>query len=285
MKMVAAAKLRRAQSRAESARPYAERMAAMIGQIKNVDSVSGRVGRLLHGTGKSDTYLLVVFTSDRGLCGGFNSALVRSVRQRAEKLKADGKTVEIVTIGRKGRELLGRGEVGACLKSFMLPTHIQFSDAVEIATFLMDANETEAFDVCELHFNEMVSVISQTPKHQTLFPGSCAHDEPETQEATQGNNSIQEGTNLGQSDQASWIFEPDEDQILEQLLPRNVAVQIFGALLESAAGEHAARMTAMDNATRNADDMIKSLSLVYNRSRQAAITKELIEIISGAEAL
>ncbi len=271
MKMVAASKLRRAQSSAEAARPYAERMERMLGALAS--SLAGQSGapRLLTGTGKDDVHLIVVVTSDRGLCGGFNGSIVRATRAHVTGLQADGKTVKIITIGRKGRDQLRR-EFG----SLYVETYegigrkgIAFAEANNIAdkvTTMFDAGE---FDVCTVVYNRFQSAISQVVTLQQLVPLAV----PETQADDSGEV------------KALYEYEPTEEAILADLLPRNLAVQIFRSLLESNASEQGARMTAMDNATRNAGDMINSLTIRYNRSRQAQITKELIEIISGAEAL
>ena len=269
MQMVAAAKLRRAQESAEAARPYALRMEAVLGNLAAGVGSSPSAPRLLGGTGKAETYLLVVATSERGLCGGFNTAIVKLARARVQKLLAEGKTVKILTVGKKGREQLRR-DLGTYLIG-----HVDHSDvkrlgyvhAHKIATDILHRFNHGEFDVCELFYNRFVSVMSQVPTERQLIPAVF-----ENREATGGAA-------------AEYEYEPDEEAILADLLPRGVATQIFAALLENAASEQGARMSAMDNATRNAGDMISKLTIVYNRSRQAAITSELIEIISGAEAL
>ncbi len=267
MQMVAAAKLRRAQEAAEAARPYAERMEAVLGNLASGASASPAAPRLLAGTGRSDTHLLVVATSERGLCGGFNSSIVRLARAQANQLLAEGKTLKILTIGKKGREqlrrdlgqyLIGHVDLGAVRR-------LGYSDASAIAHDVLHRFAAGEFDVCTIFFNRFQSVISQIPTARQLIPAVF--------EAAEGASG------------ALYEYEPDEEAILADLLPRGVATQIFTALLENAASEQGARMSAMDNATRNAGDMIDRLTIVYNRSRQAAITKELIEIISGAEAL
>ena len=272
MKMVAAAKLRRAQEQAEAARPYAERMDRMLGSLAG--SLKGRAGvsPMLAGTGSEQVHLLVVISSDRGLCGGFNTSIVRKTRQMALDLRGEGKTVKILCVGRKGRDQLRRDLGDLIVESYtdVGRRRLSFDDADEIAgkvTELFDAGE---FDVCTMIYNRFKSVISQIVTAQQLIPFAP----PEGEDGAD---------NAGSA--AVYTYEPDEAEILQDLLPRNLAVQVFRGLLESAASEHGARMSAMDNATRNAGDMINGLTLTYNRTRQAQITKELIEIISGAEAL
>jgi len=271
MKMVAAAKLRRAQEQAEAARPYAERMDRMLGSL--AASLQGRAGvsPMLAGTGSDQTHLLVVITSDRGLCGGFNSSIVRRARQMATDLKGEGKTVKFVCIGRKGRDQLRRDFGDAIIESYtdVGRRKLGFDDADEIANKVTELFTAGEFDVCTMIYNQFKSAISQIVTAQQLIPFAP----PEGEEAGESAAS------------AVYSYEPDEAEILADLLPRNLAVQVFRGLLESAASEHGARMSAMDNATRNAGDMINNLTLTYNRTRQAQITKELIEIISGAEAL
>ncbi|MCC7427974.1 MAG: F0F1 ATP synthase subunit gamma [Alphaproteobacteria bacterium] len=278
MKMVAAAKLRRAQAQAEAARPYATRMERMIGSLAN--SVRGLPGapRLLAGTGKEEVHLLVAVTADRGLCGGFNTAINRATRNKARALIAAGKTVKILTVGRKGRDFLRR-EHGRLLVGhvdFVGKKVIGFADAEAIATQIADMLGKAEFDVCTLIYNRFKSVISQIVTEQQLVPMTVAEEGAEAKAATAA---------AATGPRATYEYEPSEEQILAQLLPRNLSVQIYRALLESAAGEQGARMSAMDSATRNAGEMIGKLTLTYNRTRQAMITKELIEIISGAEAV
>jgi len=271
MKMVAASKLKRAQGQAEAARPYAERMERMLATLAASVASSPTAPKLLVGTGRQDVHLLVVVSADRGLCGGFNAAVGRFARARIRALEEAGRTVKLFTIGRKGRDYLRReyarqivGEV-----SFIGRKSIGFDDAAQVAervTAMLAAGE---FDVCTLIYNRFRSVISQVPSEQPLIPAALPAA------ATEG----------AEGARAVFEYEPAEEEILASLLPRNLAVQIYRALLESAAGEQGARMTAMDNATRNAGDMIARLTLSYNRQRQANITKELIEIISGAEAV
>jgi len=267
MQMVAAAKLRRAQEAAEAARPYAERMNAVMANLAQAAKGSPTAPRLLAGTGADKVHLLVVATSERGLCGGFNSTIVRLARLRINALLAEGKTVKILTVGKKGREQLRRDHADKLVGHIDLSDvkRIGYENARTIAADVLARFEAGEFDVATLYFNTFKSVISQIPSAQQLIPASF---EP------------QEG-----ADAALYDYEPDEEAILADLLPRAIATQIFTGLLENAASEQGARMSAMDNATRNAGDMIDRLTIQYNRSRQAAITKELIEIISGAEAL
>ncbi len=276
MKMVAAAKLRRAQEQAEAARPYAERMDRMLGSL--AASLQGRAGvsPMLAGTGDDNVHLLVAVTSDRGLCGGFNTGIVRRTRQMAAELTDAGKTVKILCVGRKGRDLLRRDWADAIVGAYsdIGRRRLGFEDADAIAGKITEVFEAGEFDVCTMVYNRFKSVISQVVTAQQLIPFASPESEAQD-EANDGGGALA----------AIYSYEPDEAEILADLLPRNLAVQVFRGLLESAASEHGARMTAMDNATRNAGDMIAGLTLTYNRTRQAQITKELIEIISGAEAL
>jgi F-type H+-transporting ATPase subunit gamma len=271
MKMVAASKLRRAQTAAESARPFAERMERMLGTL--AASVAGQAGapRLLAGTGKDDVQLIVMVTADRGLCGGFNSSIVRDVRRLVTQLVREGKTVKILPVGRKGREQIKRDFGSYLIEGFegLGRKGITFPEADAVAAKITAMFEAGEFDVCTVVYNRFQSAISQIVTRQQLIPFAV----PETAAA--------------KSDEAKAVyeFEPSEESILSTLLPRNLAVQLFRSLLESQASEQGARMSAMDNATRNAGDMLNGLTIKYNRSRQAQITKELIEIISGAEAL
>ncbi len=270
MQMVAAAKLRRAQEAAEAARPYAERMnSVMAGLAASVEGSEG-APRLLAGTGSDRVHLLVVMTSERGLCGGFNSSIVRLARQRIAELRGQGKTVKIITVGKKGREQLRRdyGELMIAHVDMSEVKRVGYADAQGIAKDVLARFEADEFDVATIFFNRFQSVISQVPTAQQIIP--AVFDQAETQ---------------AEETSTVYEYEPSEEAILADLLPRGVATQIFTALLENGASEQGARMTAMDNATRNAGDMIERLTIEYNRSRQAAITKELIEIISGAEAL
>ncbi|KAB0568739.1 F0F1 ATP synthase subunit gamma [Brucella pituitosa] len=269
MQMVAAAKLRRAQEAAEAARPYSQRMGAVLANI--AQNVSGEdAPALMAGTGKDDVHLLVVATAERGLCGGFNSQIARYARDHARKLLAEGKTVKILTIGKKGADILRREFASLIIDHVNLREvkQLAFVHADQIGHKLIELFEQGAFDVCTLFYSEFKSVIAQIPTAQQLIPASAGGAE---QADTAGD--------------AIYEYEPDPAAILSTLIPRNISVQIFRALLENVAGEMGAKMSAMDNATRNAGDMINKLSITYNRQRQAQITKELIEIISGAEAL
>lgn len=268
MKMVAASKLRRAQSQAEAARPYAERMERMLTTLGRSAAENPNAPALLRGTGRDQVHLLAVCTADRGLCGAFNSSAARFARNRIRELQAAGKQVKIFPIGRKGRDALRRDFPDLLVEGvdFAGKRRLAFADAEEIAEKLSAMLAAGEFDVCTLLYNQFKSVIAQVPTAQQLVPA------PLGEAAGDGSGAVVE-------------FEPGEEEILATVLPRNLAVQVYRALLESAAGEQGARMTAMDNATRNAGDMINRLTLNYNRQRQANITKELIEIISGAEAV
>ena len=269
MQMVAAAKLRRAQEAAVAARPYSERMAVVLGNLAS--AVAGQDGapKLLAGTGSDQVHLLVVATAERGLCGGFNSSIARLAREHADKLLAAGKTVKIFTVGKKGNDALRRlhGKYVVEATDFRGRKSINFEDAETVAKKIISMFEASEFDVCTLFFSEYRSVIQQVPTALPLIPAKV---------------DTSKSADLGG---AIYDVEPDENVVLDQLLPRNITVQMFRALLENAASEQGARMSAMDNATRNAGDMINKLTIKYNRQRQAQITKELIEIISGAEAL
>jgi F-type H+-transporting ATPase subunit gamma len=269
MQMVAAAKLRRAQEAALAARPYSERMATVLANLSS--SMEGRddAPPLLAGTGKDQTHLLVVCTAERGLCGGFNSSISRLAREHADRLMAQGKTVKIITVGKKGNDILKRlyGRFIIDTVDLRAARTLAFMHAQGIAQKVLKLFDEGQFDVCTLFFAEFKSVIAQKPTALQLIPASVG------------------GGKTPDLGGAIYDAEPDEGEILAELLPRNIAVQIFRALLENAASEQGARMSAMDNATRNAGDMINRLSIRYNRQRQAQITKELIEIISGAEAL
>ncbi len=272
MKVVAAAKLRRAQMQAEAARPYAERMERMLSSLGQ--AVAGRpdAPRLLVGSGGDKVHLLVVVTADRGLAGAFNTNVGRFARNRIRALEAQGKTVKILSVGRKGASFLKRefasrvvGEV-----TFQGKKRVDYDDAAAIATTITEMLDAGGFDVCSLIYNRFRSVISQIPTEQRLIPAPL----PET---------AADAAPAGL--QATYEYEPAEEEILQSLLPKNLAIQIYRAILENAAGFFGSQMTAMDNATRNAGEMINKLTLNYNRTRQANITRELIEIISGAEAL
>ncbi len=267
MKMVAAAKLRRAQSQAEAARPYADRMERMLASLGASVAGSPDAPKLLVGTGTDKVHLLVVVTAERGLCGGFNTNVGRFARAQVRALEAEGKTVKIVTVGRKGAVYLKRDFASRFVMEFSFANkkRIGYEDASEVSAKISEMLDAGAFDVCTLIYNRFKNVISQTPVGQQLIPTPL----PEVK-ADSG---------------ALYEFEPTEEEILARLLPQNLGIQIYRALLDNAAGFYGSQMTAMDNATRNAGDMINKLTLNYNRTRQANITRELIEIISGAEAL
>ena len=266
MQMVAAAKLRRAQEAAEAARPFAERMTSVMSALAAGVGTGEGAPKLLAGNGRDQVHLLVVMTSERGLCGGFNSSIVKLARVRANELVAQGKTVKILTVGKKGREQLKRDWASAFTGHVDMSEvkRMGYANAQGVAREVMAAFEAGEVDVVTIFYNRFQSVISQIPTAQQVIPAKF-----ETASAST----------------ALYDYEPSEEAILADLLPRGVATQIFTALLENGASEQGARMSAMDNATRNAGDMINKLTIQYNRSRQAAITKELIEIISGAEAL
>jgi F-type H+-transporting ATPase subunit gamma len=271
MQMVAASKLKRAQDAAQAARPYAEKMANVISSLAG--SMAGNPGapRLLTGTGADTRHLVIVATANRGLCGGFNTNIVRKARQHIEALLKDGKEVQILCVGRKGRDQLKRLYASYIIDTLEFPgvKRIGFAQAAEVGRRVLEMYEADAFDVATIFYSKFKSVISQEPTGLRLIPPQV---ETTSAPLTAGGGAI-------------YDYEPDEGEILAELLPRNVSVQIFRALLENAASEEGARMTAMDAATRNAGDVIARLTLQYNRTRQAMITKELIEIISGAEAL
>jgi F-type H+-transporting ATPase subunit gamma len=270
MQMVAAAKLRRAQEAATAARPYAERMDLLLGNLGRRANPAN-APRLLVGTGKDEVHLLIVMTAERGLCGGFNSNIAKLARADAVRLRADGKTVKILTVGRKGADNLRRDWGSRIVERMDLrgQKQITFAIAGDIAGKVLALFDAGEFDVATLYFSEFKSVITQKPTALQLIPARI----PPANGAA------------GAGAEAAYEFEPDENEILAELLPRNLATQVYRGLLENAASEQGARMSAMDNATRNAGDMIDRLTLNYNRTRQAMITKELIEIISGAEAL
>jgi F-type H+-transporting ATPase subunit gamma len=272
MKMVAASKLRRAQEQAQVAQPYAERMAGILARLAANYIPSPTSPRLLTGSGSDRVHLLVVVTSDRGLAGGFNSNAVREARRATRQLLSEGKEVKLLTVGRKAKDLLRRDQSDRLVKSFegIGRRRISFAEADEVGRAILHMFEAGEFDICTIIYNRFKSVVAQIPTQKQLIPFALPVAEAQAE---------------GGEPRAVYDFEPDEDEILAELLPRNFAIQIYGALLDSAAGEQAARMTAMDNASRNAEDMGKKLTLNYNRARQAYITKELIEIVSGAEAL
>lgn len=278
MKMVAASKLRRAQEQAQASQPYARAMAAMMARVSQNIVIDAGSSKLLAGTGSDHKHLIVVVTADRGLCAGFNANLVKEARRMILELTSEGKDVMLICVGRKGRDLLQRVYRKKILQSFtgvMGKKKVEYADADAITALLLAKYESGSYDVCTIIYNEFISVLTQRPVRQQLIPFKL----PEQKGGAQTAPAAITGP------VSPYAFEPDEEKILDALLPRNIGVQVFRALLDSAAGEQAARMTAMDNATRNAGDMIKGLSLKYNRARQAYITKELIEIISGAEAV
>ena len=268
MKMVAAAKLRRAQDSAENGRPYADRMQQIVNSLASkADPISAP--QLLVGNGKDNTHLLVVVSADRGLCGGFNGAITRQTRTEVARLRGEGKTVKLLMVGRKSADALRRELGDSYIDSLegIQGTAVEYADAASIGETVRNGFEAGEFDVCTVIFNKFKSAISQEVTLKRLIPAEVGED---TQDDDAG---------------VSYEYEPDEEELLAAVLPRNISTQVYSALLESSAAELAARMTAMDNATRNAGDLIERLTLVYNRTRQATITKELIEIISGAEAV
>jgi F-type H+-transporting ATPase subunit gamma len=269
MQMVAASKLRRAQAAAEAARPYASRMSSVLANVATTLSGRDDAPKLLAGTGSDKTHLLVVCTAERGLCGAFNSSIARLAREHALSLMADGKEVKFLCVGKKGFDSLRRQFASQIIEVVDLRAvkRLAFPDADNIGKKVLDLFDEGQFDVCSLFYSEFKTVLAQIPTRRQLIP---AEIKGEAAEAGAG---------------ASYEYEPDEEAILTELLPRNLSIQIFRALLENAASEMGAKMSAMDSATRNAGDMIDQLTLNYNRTRQAQITKELIEIISGAEAV
>jgi F-type H+-transporting ATPase subunit gamma len=271
MQMVAAAKLRRAQEAAEAARPYSERMGSVLANITQAIGGGGDAPALMTGTGKDDVHLLVVCTAERGLCGGFNSQIARLARDHIRRLLADGKQVKIICVGKKGFDILRRDYASMIIDRVDLREvkTLGFVNADAIAKKVIHLFNEGGFDICTLFYSQFKSVISQIPTAQQIIPAGIASAPAE---AVDGGSAVYE-------------YEPEPGEILSDLIPRNISVQVFRALLENAAGEMGAKMSAMDNATRNAGDMINKLSITYNRQRQAQITKELIEIISGAEAL
>ena len=268
MKMVAAAKLRRAQDSAEKGRPYADRMQQIVNSLASkADPISAP--QLLVGNGKDNTHLLVVVSADRGLCGGFNGAITRQTRTEVARLRGEGKTVRLLMVGRKSADALRRELGDSYIDSLegIQGTAVEYADAASIGETVRNGFEAGEFDVCTVIFNKFKSAISQEVTLKRLIPAEVGEDTQDDDVSV------------------SYEYEPDEDELLAAVLPRNISTQVYSALLESSAAELAARMTAMDNATRNAGDLIERLTLVYNRTRQATITKELIEIISGAEAV
>ena len=268
MKMVAAAKLRRAQESAEKGRPYSEKMNNIILNLSSGISDKENAPKLLSGSGNDKVHLCVVMTSDRGLCGGFNSNIIKKAKSYFAKLAEDGKDLKIVTVGSKGNDQLKRayGDKIIANISFKESKHANYFDAEKVGKMVIEKFEAEEFDVCTIFYNQFKNVITQIPQAQQIIPLNVENSEEDKSED-------------------SYEFEPDEDEILSNLLPKNISTQIFKAMLENSASEQGSRMSAMDNATRNAGEMVDKLTIEYNRSRQAAITKELIEIISGAESL
>jgi F-type H+-transporting ATPase subunit gamma len=270
-KVVAASKLKRAQDQAVAARPYSQAMERLLSSLAASMTEGAQAPKLMSGTGKDHTHLIIVATGDRGLCGAFNSSIVRATKRKVRELTAQDKTVKLYFIGRKGFEQM-RSEFGSMIvgQHANLPRKLHYGYADEVVRFIMGQFEEGSFDACHIVYNQFKSAISQAVTFQQLIPLALSN-------TTQSVDLT--------STQGYYEYEPEEEEILADLLPRNLGVQIYKSLLENAASEQGARMTAMDNATRNAGDMIKKLNLKYNRTRQAAITKELIEIISGAEAV
>ena len=268
MKMVAAAKLRRAQESAEKGRPYSEKMNNIILNLSSGISDKENAPKLLSGSGNDKVHLCVVMTSDRGLCGGFNSNIFKKAKSYFAKLVEEGKDLKIITVGSKGNDQLKRAYSEKIIAniSFKESKHANYFDAEKVGEMVIEKFEAEEFDVCTIFYNQFKNVITQIPQAQQIIPLNVENSEEEKSED-------------------SYEFEPDEDEILSNLLPKNISTQIFKAMLENSASEQGSRMSAMDNATRNAGEMVDKLTIEYNRSRQAAITKELIEIISGAESL
>ena len=268
MKMVAAAKLRRAQENAEKGRPYSEKMNNIILNLSSSVSDKENAPKLLQGTGQEKTHLCVVLTSDRGLCGGFNSNIIKKAKLFFQKISNENKSLKIITVGSKGYDQLKRQYKNNIIEklSFKDSKNISYFDANKVGKIIIEKFEKEEFDVCTIFYNQFKNVITQIPQEQQIIPLKTENEKDQT------NNE-------------SYEFEPEEDEILSNLLPKNISTQIFKAMLENSASEQGSRMSAMDNATRNAGEMVDKLTIEYNRSRQAAITKELIEIISGAESL
>ena len=268
MKMVAAAKLRRAQESAEKGRPYSEKMNNVILNLSSGISDKENAPKLLSGTGNDKVHLCVVMTSDRGLCGGFNSNIIKKAKSYFSKILSEGKELKIITVGSKGNDQLKRMYGDKIIEniSFKESKNANYFDADKVGKIVIDKFESSEFDICTIFYNQFKNVITQIPQAQQIIPLNSEDSEENTSEE-------------------SYEFEPDEDEILNNLLPKNISTQIFKAMLENSASEQGSRMSAMDNATRNAGEMVDKLTIQYNRSRQAAITKELIEIISGAESL
>ncbi len=268
MKMVAAAKLKRAQDSAEKGRPYSEKMNNIILNLSEGISDKENAPKLLSGTGKDQIHLCVVMTSDRGLCGGFNSNIIKKAKSYFSRLSSESKKLKIITVGSKGNDQLKRVFGDKIIEniSFKDSKNANFFDAEKVSKIIIEKFQKEEFDICTIFFNQFKNVITQIPQAQQIIP-------------------LKADINDKEKSEDNYEFEPDEDEILTNLLPKNISTQIFKAMLENSASEQGARMSAMDNATRNAGEMVDKLTIEYNRSRQAAITKELIEIISGAESL
>lgn len=285
--MVAASKLRRAQEQAEKAHPYSFSMAKALARLTHNVVIDEDSSVFLRGTGEDRRYMVIVVTSDRGLCGGFNASLLKAARRKIHKLQDDGKDVQIVCLGRKGYEALQAEFKPLIAKTFFNITsqkRMSYSDAQAIRDYIVSEFHAGSFDVCSMIYSDFISVMLQEPKSVQLVPFDM--DEFHGSDAANALQGGEAGADEGDDHLASpYEFEPDEHSIIDTLLPRNIGVQLFRAMLDSAAGEQASRMTAMDNATRSAGDMIQDLTLSYNRARQAYITKELIEIISGAESV
>jgi len=268
MKMVAASKLRRAQENAEKGRPYSEKMNNIILNLSNSISDKENSPKLLAGSGEDKVHLCIVMTSDRGLCGGFNTNIIKKSKTYFQKILDEGKTLKIITVGSKGYDQLKRIYKDNIVEkiSFKESKYANYFDAEKVGKIIIDKFEKKEFDVCTIFYNQFKNVITQIPQEQQIIPLKTSESE-------------------GSSLEDNYEFEPEEDEILSNLLPKNISTQIFKAMLENSASEQGSRMSAMDNATRNAGEMVDKLTIQYNRSRQAAITKELIEIISGAESL
>jgi F-type H+-transporting ATPase subunit gamma len=268
MKMVAAAKLRRAQENAEKGRPYSEKMNNIILNLSSGISTKENAPKLLAGTGEDKIHLCIVLTSDRGLCGGFNTNIIKKAKAYFQKISNEGKSLKIITVGSKGYDQLKRIYKDNIIEkiSFKDSKSINYLDAEKVGKIIIDKFKKNEFDVCTIFYNQFKNVITQIPQEQQIVP-------------------LKTSDTKGKSLEDNYEFEPEEDEILSNLLPKNISTQIFKAMLENSASEQGSRMSAMDNATRNAGEMVDKLTIQYNRSRQAAITKELIEIISGAESL
>ena len=268
MKMVAAAKLRRAQESAEKGRPYSDKMNNIILNLSNSISDKSNSPKLLAGSGEDKVHLCIVMTSDRGLCGGFNTNIIKKAKSYFQKILDEGKSLKIITVGSKGYDQLKRIYKDNIIEkiSFKESKYVNYFDADKVGKIIIEKFEKKEFDICAIFYNQFKNVITQIPQEQQIIP-------------------LKASESKGNSSEENYEFEPEEDEILSNLLPKNISTQIFKAMLENSASEQGSRMSAMDNATRNAGEMVDKLTIQYNRSRQAAITKELIEIISGAESL